>query len=113
MASNRSKRVLILRNNLLMNAGMQSILSKQEELEVIGIQINNDGELFQNIARFKPDVVVLDEDYLTADPVILSKLLQNYPERRVVLMSLHENEIQVYITKKFHIRQIGELLAAI
>ena len=110
MTSNLPKRILILRNNLLMNAGLQNLLSGQESLEVIGKEIQNQDDLFRFIERIQPDVIIVDEGILAPKLADLLKFLQSYPKKRTIIMSLEKNQIQVYDTKQIELHQLGDFL---
>jgi DNA-binding NarL/FixJ family response regulator len=111
MTSDSPKRILVLRNQLLMNAGLQSLLSKQESLEVIGKEIQNQDDLFRFLERLKPDVIIVDEGILAPKLADLLKFLQSYPKKRTIIMSLEKNQIQVYDTKQIQLHQLGDFLA--
>lgn len=111
MTSNSPKRILVLRNQLLMNAGLQILLSRQESLEVIGKEIQNQDDLFRFIERLQPDVIIVDEGILAPKLADLLKFLQNYPKKRTIIMSLEENQIQVYDTKQIQLHQLDDFLA--
>jgi len=113
MSSNLPKRVLILRNHLLMNAGLQSLLSGQESLEVIGKDTHDREELFRFIDRTQPDVIIVDEDFLFPNLAELLRFLQRYPKKRTIIISLEGNQIQVYDTMQIQLRQLSDFLAVL
>ena len=113
MASTLPKRVLILRNHLLMNAGLQSLLSEQESLEVIGKNTHDQQELFQLIDHTQPDVIIVDEDFLIPNLAELLRFLQRYPGKRTIIMSLEENQIYVYETMQIQLQQLSDFLAVL
>lgn len=113
MSSNLPKRVLILRNHLLMNAGLQSLLSGQESLEVIGKNARDQEELIRLIDHIQPDVIIVDEDFLFPNLAELLRSLQRYPKKRTIILSLEENQIYVYDTMQIQLRQLSDFLAVL
>jgi len=107
------KKILVLRNDLAINAGVQNLLSRQDTLDVIGQDIQDQAELFESITRIKPEVIVVDDDFLAVNLAALLVFLQRFPKIRTVVMSLTENHVQVYDTKKIPIQHIGDFLAVI
>ena len=113
MSSNLPKRVLILRNHLLMNAGLQSLLSGQESLEVIGKNARDQEELIRFIDHIQPDVIIVDEGFLFPNLAELLRSLQRYPKKRTIILSLEENQIYVYDTMQIQLRQLSDFLAVL
>jgi len=112
MASILPKRVLVLRNHLLMNAGIQSLLSEQDTVEVFGVDIQSN-DLFRFIEDIQPDVIIADEEILAPKLADLLMFLQNYPKKRTIIMSLVHNQIQVYDTNQIQLHQLDDFLALI
>lgn len=113
MNSTPRKRILVLRNNLAFNAGVQYLLSEQKMLEVIGMEVQSQDDLFQNIDQVRPDVIILDDGFLAANLAALVTYLQKCPMRRTLILSLTENQIQVYDTKQIPIQQLGDFLTLV
>jgi len=113
MTSTPPKRILVLRNNLAFNAGIQNLLSEQKTLDVIGIESSDRRELFKQVLHLQPDVIITDEGFLMPNLAALLKFLQSYPKKRTILMSLKANEIQVCDTEKIQVEQLTDFLAAI
>lgn len=93
-----------------MNASLQSFLSEQESLEVIGKEIKNREDLFRFIEQIQPDVIIVDEGLLAPKLADLLKFLQRYPKKRTIIMSLETNQIQIYDTKQIQLHQLGDFL---
>lgn len=111
MTSTPLKRILVLRNNLAFNAGVQNLLSEQKILDVIGMEVSDRRELFQHVLHLQPDVIITDEGFLLPNLAALLKFLQSYPKKRTILMSLKANQIQVYDTKKIEVEELVDFLA--
>jgi stage III sporulation protein SpoIIIAA len=104
------QRVLIIENQLLLGAGVQSLLAGEADLDVIGISPVNQAELVQEIRRFRPDVVVLDEVTHLADATRLMTFLKNHPKLRVVVVSANDNLVCIYNKQQVLVRQATDLI---
>jgi len=96
-----------------MNAGIQSLLSEKDTLEVIGMDVNHRDDLFRLIERTQPDVIIVDEGVLAPRLADLLKFLQRYPKKRTIILSLEENQIQIYDTKRIRLQQLEDFLAVL
>ena len=113
MTSRQVKRILILRNSLVLNSGVQSLLSKQRAFDVIGMEVHTRKELFKTIDDFKPDVIIVDDEYLVKNLAALLRFLQKYPKTRTIILSLKGNTIQIYDTQQIQIENISDFLSVI
>lgn len=103
-------RVLIVENQLLLGAGVQSLLTGEADLDVIGISPVNQAELVQEIRRFRPDVVVIDKVTHLADANKLVAFLKNHPKLRVVVVSANDNLVCVYNKQQVLVSQATDLI---
>ncbi len=103
-------RVLIVENQLLLGAGVQSLLTGEADLEVIGISPVNQAELVQEIRRFRPDVVVIDKVTHLADANKLVAFLKTHPKLRVVVVSASDNMVCVYNKQQVLVSQATDLI---
>jgi len=114
MTFTSKKKVLVIRNILAINAGIQTLLSgKQDVLEVYGLEFHDQKELFRSITRISPDVIIADDEIVSANLAELLMFLQGFPNMRTIIMSLKENVVHVYDTKQIPIQHIGDFLAVI
>lgn len=104
------QRVLIVENSLLLGAGVQSLLAAEANLDVIGISPKDQAELIQEIERFQPDVVVLDDLTHLTDTARLLTFLEVCPELRVVVLSSNSNLVRVYYRQRALITQVTDLV---
>ena len=88
MTPTPKKKILILRNDLVINAGVQSLLLEEKDnLEVIGHEFHDQDELFQSITQIQPNVIVVDDEFMVTNLAALLMFLQNYPNIRTVIMT--------------------------
>ena len=89
-------RVFILYSHSLFARGVQSLLSQQGEVEVVGME-RDDRQALEKIRRLRPDVILVDsgaapEEYCST----ISWIFKEIPEARVISLSLRENGIDIY-----------------
>lgn len=88
--------VLIIENQMLLGAGVQTLLAGEADLEVIGISPSSQERLAQEVSRLRPDVIVLDETSHLAGPTKLLSLLKDSPKLRIVVISANHNLVRIY-----------------
>ena len=106
-------RVLIVENQLLLGAGLQTLLSDQTDLDVIGISPGNQFELVQAIRRIQPDVVFLDKDSYLTDATDLLAFLENFPKLRVIVASANHDVVHIYNKRETQFFQAADLFGII
>jgi hypothetical protein len=97
-------RVVILQSDKLLNAGVQSLLSTKADVEVIGIA-HSDESYASILERTQPDIVIMDENVLCAN---MSAYL--YPEMRTIVLSLGDNQMQVYDRRIIEVDHLNDFL---
>ncbi len=108
-----NKRVVVLESDNLFSAGVQSFLSKQAELEVIGLDYSDPSEIYQAIEQMQPDVIILDQKNQLIDLNALLKLLEDLPRVRTFIMGYSDNQVQVCETNTVSIHHLSDFLAVI
>ncbi len=107
------QRVLIVENGLLLGAGIKNLLSREADLDLVGLTPSNEAELIKNIKLFKPEVVILDEATYLTNAIRLLALLKNYPELRLVVVNTNNNLMYVYDKQKRLVSQATDLVNVI
>jgi chemotaxis response regulator CheB len=113
MTSQPHKRVVVLESDYLLSAGVQSFLSNQEHLEVMGLDAKDPQESYQAILQIQPDVIILDQNNQLIDLNALLEHLEDLPRVRTVVMSYSDDQVQVYDRNKISIHQLSDFLAVI
>ena len=83
-------------NQSIMGAGMEKLLSGVPSLEVMGIDLENEATLVQDISRLLPDIVIMIVESQGTTPVRLLELLDDYGRLRIILLSMTSNCFEVY-----------------
>ena len=85
-------RVLIADDHGLMRAGLRSLLSQDEDFEVVGEASSSD-EALATALQVRPDLVLMDLSMPGEGGIAVTRLLrEKLPEARVVILTLHEDE---------------------
>lgn len=88
------KTTFIISSHLMFQHGLESLLSQQEGVEILGCASNPDLAIDQ-IKRLKPDVVILDSTRLSRDSITnLVRIL--YQDVKVIGLNLHNNQLTLY-----------------
>ncbi len=107
------RRVLIIGNNLLMGASLESLLSQDKYLEVSGIACTNQINLLQEVEQFHPDAVVLTDFCNPVKMIGLVDLLKLKNNLRIVGVSLESNLVVVFDQQPHQITEITDFLKII
>ncbi|MCB0170414.1 MAG: hypothetical protein KDJ97_07665 [Anaerolineae bacterium] len=104
------RRVLIVENDLLLGAGVEHLLIRETNLEVIGISPQNEEELFRKIRRLQPEIIILDETtYLTQSNRLLTTLRQDH-DFHLIIVNADKNIVYIYHKYTVMLRQISDLI---
>jgi len=103
------KRVLIGATSLVPGAALELLLTHESDLEVIGVQADDEFELLRAIEKYLPYGLILCESDLSKDGKILGHLLLGYPELRVILVGTDENLVHFYYRRDFKIVLASDL----
>ena len=107
---NTVRRVLIVENDLLLGAGIERLLSKNANIELLGLASARDIDFAKHINQFKPDVIVLDEASYLASSIRPLTLLKNCPSLRVVMVNTNDTLVHIYDKQQIRVTQTTELV---
>lgn len=107
------KRILMLSSHPLFSQGVESLLRREPELEIVGRETDVD-KAIERIKELRPDVVIVD----SGDPEIdaeslMGYLLQHKLGVNVVGLSLANNTIAVYRKEQIAIAAVEDLIKVI
>jgi DNA-binding NarL/FixJ family response regulator len=103
--------VLVIQNERLLGAGIENLLRREVDLQVIGATVEDEGALLRAISCARADVVVLDE--ATTDSTRLLAVLDNHPQLRVLIVSADGSLVRTYEARQVIVTQATELVALI
>lgn len=102
--------ILILECELLLGAGLKSLLAEKSTLKINGITADNQVELLEQIGQLQPDVIVVDALSTLTDPFQLLAALNAYPKfLRVVEVSANDNRVCIYDRRQILLTQSSDL----
>ena len=107
------KRIFILSRRSLFHQGIETLLSQESEIEIVGHETEPNA-VVECIQTFNPDVVLLNLDDPEPDlssPVLC--VLRDMSEIRIVGLSLKENKICIFQGENKQVHQLDDLFNAI
>lgn len=85
-------RVLIADDHPIVRQGLRSLLTQYEDLEVAG-EADTGPAVLEQMARLRPDVVLLDVRLAGANGVeIARRLRRDHPETRIIILTTYDDE---------------------
>jgi chemotaxis response regulator CheB len=109
----RKRRVLVVQGDSLLSSGVLRLLSNETGLRVVGARPASEGALITKVARFRPDVVLLEATSHLTNPTRLLSLVEHYPTLRVVVMSPDRDVAEMYDRTEIAMAEVANLLAVI
>lgn len=111
--SKGTTRIYIVSTHLMFGHGLESLLRKESDLEVIGQEIEI-GRAVEAIKKLEPDVVILDTEGLPSGSVReLMAILKAASIVRVIALNLHNNTLYAYRAKRQIAKGIEDIIQAI
>lgn len=107
------KKVLLIHSDLLLLPGVESLLTQEDDLYLTRADLKNRAMLIDTIAQLQPNVIICDEKVCLADDWILCSFIHDFPELRLVIVSIKDNHILVYDKHEIAINGSNDLVTAI
>ncbi|MCI0520542.1 MAG: hypothetical protein L0Z70_09840 [Chloroflexi bacterium] len=109
----RPRRVLVVESELLLSAGLESLLSPCDELEVRGLRFTSECDLMNAVEEYQPDVLILEDRVLGDIASQLVKGEHKGPLMRVVCLNLEDNCLRIYEKRKIMVERSADFLAVV
>lgn len=107
------RRILVLYGKSLLAQGVENLLKKSEGLEVIGVDLTQQGAVAR-VSALRPEVVIVDGDDVPAyGGSLILQLLRENPSAKVLCISVNGSDVDVYHKSQVSVTRAEELLAAI
>ncbi len=88
-------KVVIADDHAIVRAGLRALIHNETGLELIA-EAAGGYEAIELVEKNKPDVLVLDISMPDLDGILVTrKLIPNFPELRILILTLHEDEALV------------------
>jgi DNA-binding NarL/FixJ family response regulator len=105
--------VFILYDHPLFAWGLEGLLQREQGLRVEGVAPKSEGALAQ-IRTLNPDVVIVEaEKGMPERCWLLSRLLQEQPQARVIRVSLEDNTATLYTSRCWTANRVEDLIRGI
>jgi DNA-binding NarL/FixJ family response regulator len=104
------KRILIVGDKLLLGAGVEYLLSREDGLDLVGIDPCDELTLGEIIEHVQPQVVVVDEAMSQANSLDLLSLLKKPLNFKLMVVSADSDLIEVYERQQFLVTQPADLI---
>ena len=87
------KRIVIADHHPVIRKGIACMLKKSKDFSIVG-KANNGDELFKNLKEEKPDILIMEIDMPQLHGInVLRTIKADFPETRVLIFSMHPEEI--------------------
>ena len=94
-------KILIADAHYMFIRGIESILSDDETLEIVG-KAQNGHDAYELAKQYKPDVLLMDVNLSNIDGLdVLRKISESMPEVKVILLTIDEIEEQLFAALRF------------
>jgi two-component system, NarL family, response regulator DegU len=101
-------RILIIDDHQLFREGVKRILEFEKSFQVVA-EGNDGSEAIELVETYNPDVILMDINMPNMNGVeATSDLIKNYPESKVIILSIHDDEN--YVTHALQTGASGYLL---
>ena len=107
------KRVFVLSRRSIFHEGIETLLSQQEGVEIVGHNTKPDAAL-ACIEKYNSDVVIVNLD--DPEPILSQTVLSILREKQdvsIIWLSLQDNIIRIYRGENKQVRQLEDLISVI
>jgi two-component system response regulator NreC len=85
-------RILIADDHAIVRTGLRTLLQAEPTLDLVG-EASGGYEAIEKVATTSPDILLLDLSMPDLDGIAVTKnLKQQYPELRILILTIHEDE---------------------
>jgi chemotaxis response regulator CheB len=88
-------RVLVANQPKLMRELLVETLAEQSWIEIVG-EVSDEIDIFQQVQKTSPDLLVITAEQRDKRPVICDSLLREYPQLRIIAVAPQENYTVCY-----------------
>jgi DNA-binding NarL/FixJ family response regulator len=108
-----SSRIFIVSNHLMFGHGLECLLLKEKEVEIVGRETSLKRAV-ASLQELQPDVVIVDNDEISLDTVAeLLQLGRIIPGMKIVHVSLQSNNLYVYQAMYTEVQSVEDLVGII
>ena len=108
------KTILLWSHDDLLSFFLERFLVTQESWKVINVSIEKDlGEVIQVLDSTRVDVLIIQLGDHAIDPCIPNTLQRDYPELKVVTLSLNNNLMEVYSKQNIVVQTSADFISVV
>jgi DNA-binding NarL/FixJ family response regulator len=105
-----NKRILVCHCDTLMGLGVESLLRADPDLVVIRSKSVTEAEIFADLKESQPDILILEENIPSANHVHILRILDRYPELRVITIRETDNRVNIDQKLDVELEQASDLI---
>lgn len=105
-----NKRVLVCHHSSLVGLGVESLLAPNADLVLVNSDALSEVTLLTAIENNQPDVVILEECMPYASKTLISHILVEYPNLRVITVNIRNNRLNIYQKSDVILKQASDLV---
>jgi chemotaxis response regulator CheB len=107
------KRVLVVRGDHWLSAGIESLLAREKDFELVGVSLDDESDIFDVLEKFKPEVIIVDEIIRHSHLITLLSFLKDNSKMRLILVSVRDKFIYLFHRQEILVSSVGDLFAVI
>jgi AmiR/NasT family two-component response regulator len=106
-------RVLIVSSHPLFSQGVESLLRREVQLDIVGREMDVD-KAVERIKELRPDVVIVDSGHPACDltPAVM-RILREGVGAKVIGLNLQDNTMCIYRGEQRMVKEVKDLVEAI
>jgi hypothetical protein len=105
----RIRRVFILANQPLFAQGVESLLSGQSDIDVVGTALIGPG-VFDQVSAAKPDVIIIGAERGEEQSQLVTKSLACASDAKIIGLTPDDNRISIFYQQMKESRRVDDLL---
>ena len=110
----KSKLAILWGYDDLLVEAVEHLLTARRGWQVIRISDEGEAEtLTQQVKKVNPEVLIIHEGSFAGDVRLLIKFVQEYPQLKIITISLGDNLMKVYDKQTICIKEVSDLLSII
>ncbi len=106
-------RVLVINSQDTLSGGVVSLLSREEDLEIIDKEVAGKSDLVSALEELQPEAVIMNDSLLFTYPATILRLLRSYPELQVIVLDEDQNLIHLYTKLEVVVERASDLISLI
>lgn len=107
------KRVLVALGGQLLAAALESMLLREQQLNIVTSPSTERSDLLAHIAAYQPNVVILEAGTVDNELLCIISLMKDCPNLSIVTVSSESNQVHLYAKKVIQITQSTDLISTI